>query len=172
MAGSTAGGRACSAGPAASQWALWRDPWVVTLAMVHLGYLASAFIHVYDGRSRRFVQERTVSRTPLALRFGDLEEHRYARFISRPLSRTVKRANANDATEPMVVSAKTSGAVGIELDASLDPLTGKRCGLWHCGALARSDKVRPQPSACHPCSLRLDNNQQVSGIDLLRLRNR
>ena len=103
-----------------------REPWVVTLAMVHLGYLSSAFIHLYDGRSRRFVQERTVIRTPLALRFGDLDEHRYARFISKPLSVTVRRANTNDATEPMVVSAKTSGALGIELEASLDPRTVPR----------------------------------------------
>lgn len=96
-----------------------REPWVVTVATVHLGYLSSAFIHVYDARSRRFVEERTVIRTPLALRFGDLEEHRYARFISKPLSVTVRRANTNDATEPMVVTARMGRT--LELDASLDP---------------------------------------------------
>jgi hypothetical protein len=95
-----------------------RDPWVVTLATVHLGYLASAFVHVYDQRSKRFVIERTVLRTPLALRLGDLETHRYARFISKPLSTTIHRPNAPDA--PMTVSLDLGKELALK--AELDPV--------------------------------------------------
>ncbi|CAN5405434.1 hypothetical protein BH09MYX1_BH09MYX1_50120 [soil metagenome] len=94
-----------------------REPYVVTFATVHLGYLANAFIHVYDTRSRKFVVERTVVRTPLALRFGDLADHRYARFISKPLAITVRRPSSS-VTEPMLASVKT---LDFTLDASLDP---------------------------------------------------
>ncbi len=99
-----------------------REPWVLTLATVHLGYLASAFVHLYDSRSKRFVVEQTVLRTPLALRLGDLATHRYARFISKPLSTTIHRPTAPEGPMTVTLKSRASGGPSLELDAELDPL--------------------------------------------------